>query len=114
MVDIMPDSDELVFSQGQYDAVSRAARRGDLVRLGPAVYTSRTGEAPERVVRRNLHRIVGRLVPDAVVSDRSAFLGGVPEQDQLFIEHPTRTRDLELTGVVVRPRRGRGHHPTDT
>lgn len=113
MVEVLRDSDELVYSAGQYDAVSRAARRGELLPLGPGVYTNRTREEPERVVLRNLHRIVGRLVPDAVVTDRSAFLGGVPQQGQLFIEHPTRSRDLKLSGVTVRPRRGHGHHPTD-
>lgn len=113
MAEILRENDELVFSAGRYDTVSRLAARGELVRLAPGVYTNRTAEQPERVVRRNLHRIVGRVIPDAVVSDRSAYLGGVPEHGQLFVEHPTRTRDLKLAGVTVRPRRGHGHHPTD-
>jgi Fic/DOC family len=113
MAEILLGNDEIVFSAGQYDAVSRAARRGELVPLGPGVYTNRTAEEPERVVQRNLHGIVGRLVPDAVVTDRSAYLGGMPQQGQLFIEHATRSRDLKLAGVTVRPRRGRGHHPSD-
>ena len=113
MPQILRDNDELVFSAGQYNTVSRLAARGELMRLAPGVYTNRTAEQPERVVRRNLHRIVGRVIPDAVVSDRSAYLGGVPDHGQLFVEHPTRSRDLELAGVTVRPRRGHGHHPTD-
>ncbi len=113
MAEILRDNDELVFSVGQYNAVSRLAARGELMRLAPGVYTNRVAEQPERVVRRNLHRIVGRVIPDAVVSDRSAYLGGVPERGQLFVEHPTRSRDLNLAGVTVRPRRGHGHHPTD-
>ncbi len=113
MAEIMRDSDELVFSAGQYDAVYRAVRRGELVGIGPGVYTTHVVEPPEVVVRRNLHEIAGRLLPGAVVSDRSAYLGGIPEQSQLFVEHPTRTRDLVLSGVTVRPRRGPGHHPSD-
>ncbi len=113
MAEILRDNDELVFSAGQYDAVSRAARRSELVQLGPGVYTSRAAEPPERVVQRNLHRIVARLIPDAVVSDRSAYLGGIPQKGELFIEHPTRSRDLKLAGVTVRPRRGHGHHASD-
>lgn len=107
------DNDELVFSAGRYDAVSRAAGRGEVVRLAPGVYTTVVAENPEHVVRRNLHRIVGRVMPDAVVSDRSAYTGGVPVQGQLFVEHQTRARDLVLPGIMVRPRRGHGHHRTD-
>ncbi|HEX5252028.1 MAG TPA: Fic family protein [Gaiellales bacterium] len=103
-----------MFSSAEgYDAVSRAARRGELRSLGPGVYTPRTDEDPKRVVQRNLHVIVGRLVPDAVVADRSAYAGGMAQHGQLFIEHPRRSRDLVLAGVTVRPRRGPGHHRGD-
>lgn len=114
MLEDLRDNDELVFSTTrQKDAVSRAVRRGQLTPLGPGVYTTRTDEPAERVVQRNLPRIVGHLVQDAVIADRSAYVGGMPQQGQLFIEHPTRSRDLRLPGVTVRPRRGRGHHASD-
>ena len=68
---------EIVFSGDAARAVlSRAVARGTLRRLAQGIYTSAVDDDPAAVVRRNLFRIVGHELPDAVIVDRSARVVG--------------------------------------
>lgn len=98
---------EVVFSGDADPAVlSRAVRRGTLRRLATGVYTAAVDLEPERVVAKNLWRIVGHQLPGAVVVDRSARAAGAVD-GVLVVDHG-RTRPLDLPGIAVVPRRGPG------
>jgi Fic/DOC family len=85
--------------------ISDRVRRGQLVRLATGVYTSDVDTSPERVVSREWHTIVGRLYPDAVITDRSAITGGVVD-GILYLAHEGRERETQLPGLLVRARPG--------
>ncbi|MFT3873254.1 MAG: Fic family protein [Nocardioides sp.] len=87
------------------------AARQALTRIAPGVYV-RAGEDPERAVRANLHAIVGRLVPGAVVTDRSAPSGS-PVGGVLYLAREGRARDISLPGLKVRVRSGAGPQDDD-
>ena len=54
--------------------IADRVRRAQMVRLATGVYTTDVDTGPERVTSREWHTIVGRLYPDAVITDRSAML----------------------------------------
>lgn len=85
--------------------LSSAVARGDVVRLARGVSTTDSTRAPDAVVRANWAKIVGRLLPDAVITDRSAR-SGAPVNGVLYLAHDARVRDLEMPGLRVRARRG--------
>jgi fido (protein-threonine AMPylation protein) len=86
--------------------LARRVARGELARLAPGVYTTEVADLPG-AVRAEWRAIVGHLLPDAVITDRSAPLAG-PVNGVLYLVRPTRTRDLRLPGLIVRTRRGLG------
>lgn len=86
-------------------AVSRGVREGLLRPLGAKVYTRNLQDPPELVVRRHLWQLVADLVPGALVADRTA-LEAVPGTDGSVFVVAARTRDIELPGLIVRPRPG--------
>lgn len=95
---------DLVFSADHpASTISSRAARGDLVRLAPGVYTSDTQRTPQDAVRAGMYEIAGRLVPRAVVTDRSARTGGAVD-DVLYLARDGRARDLTLPGLTVRVR----------
>lgn len=87
--------------------ISNRVRRGDLTRLATAIYTTDVHSAPERVVSREWHTIVGHLYPDAVITDRSAVTGG-PVNGVLYLAYDGRDRETRLPGLLVRARPGVG------
>ncbi len=91
--------------------ISRMERRGELRRLSRGVYT--TAADPERYVKANLYNIVGRLFPNAVITDRSALTGG-PVDGRLYLSSPSRARSLELPGLSIDARLGAGPVDGDT
>src|SRR5680860_1538943 len=56
--------------------------------------------------------IVGRLFPEAIITDRSARTGGATD-GVLYVAHTRRPRHLELPGLTVRARTGAGPQPGD-
>lgn len=81
--------------------------RGELVRLATGVYTSDVKSDSAAVVGREWPVIVGRLMPAAVITDRSAPTGG-PVDGVLYLAHDSRARELGLPGLAVSARRGAG------
>lgn len=55
--------------------ITNRVNRGELVRLAPGVYTTDVVRDPAAVVRDHLFEIVRRLMPDGIVTDRSARTG---------------------------------------
>lgn len=88
-------------------AVSRAVRAGKLRKIGSRLYTKNLVDPVEVVVRRNLWEIVAGYFPGAVVADRTAFeIGPAPDGSVCIVA--ARGREIELPGVLLRPRRGVG------
>jgi hypothetical protein len=99
-------------SENDKDELSRARRRGDLVRIASGIYTSETDKPVEEVVRRRLWQIVGHEMPGAVIVDRSARDGGYGVDGTLYLV-ASRRRALELPGLKIVPRAGAGPLPGD-
>ena len=103
---------KLVFSGDADPAVlSRAVTRGTLHRLSTGLYTSLVDQDPAAVVRDRLWTILDRLLPGAVLVDRTAARPD-PGANVVLVDHP-RTRPLVLPGVTVLPRAGGGVAPGD-
>ena len=79
--------------------VSRLKREGRLVRIAPRLYTTNLTDTPEKIVRRNLWTIVGRLWPGARLSYRTAF-EYAPHDGCIFLGYKY-TRKVELPGITV-------------
>lgn len=76
-------------------------RSGDIVPLARGLWTDEVRAAPTQVVAENWIEIVGKMLPGAVISDRSAFAMR-PVDGALFVSH-RRTSPLELPGLTVYP-----------
>lgn len=92
---------------------SRKVRAGQLRRVARGVVSDEFDAALEKVVARHLYELVGRLLPGAVISDRSARDGGQPVDAAdgtriLYLTHPERRRDLALPGHELSVRPGPG------
>ena len=88
--------------------LSRATRDGRIRRLVRGLYSADLRSDPTELVVRNRWSIVARLVPDAVIADRSAAEGGMPVGGVLTIISNERTEDVTLPGLIVAPRAGPG------
>lgn len=102
-----PKQEEILITRGATDAEARAiqrrAKEGELTALAEGIYTRENEpQAQAAIVRRNWTRILGSLVPDAVVSYRSSFAGGITPNNSLFLSHPTRyNKTIKLPGLNV-------------
>jgi hypothetical protein len=101
MADTIP---ELVLVTEADPAAARRARRlaerGALRRLYPSIYTSNLDSPPETIVLRHWRAIVGHLLPDGVLSHRSAF-DSRPYEGTLSITRGKTRRDMQLPGLTV-------------
>ena len=101
MADTLP---ELILISETDAAAARRARRlaaqGTLRRLYPSVYTSNADSPPESIVLRHWQAILGHLLPEGVVSHRSAF-DSRPHEGSLTITRGKTRRDLQLPGLTV-------------
>lgn len=86
--------------------LSRAAKDGRVRRLVRGLYTADVAADPTEVVARNRWAIVARLMPGALIADRSAAEGGMPAAGVLTVVSSERKENLELPGLVVAPRPG--------
>ena len=92
--------------------VSRRVADGRLRKLATRLYTRNLRDAPRDIVRRNLWAIVAGYFPDALVTDRTA-LELEPARDGSVCVVSPRGADVELPGIVLRPRRGTPPHHDD-
>src|SRR6266478_4342532 len=110
--------DDLIITRGAPSAVARSAQRrcvaGELARLAPGLYVSdRDPQAQAALVREHWVRILGELVPGAIVSYRSAY-GAAPAEGVLILSHPSRfNRTIRLPGLRVALVKGPGALPGD-
>jgi hypothetical protein len=80
-------------------SVSRAVAKGHLRKLAPRLYTSNLADAPEAIIRRNLWPIVGGLVPDGLIADRTALENAPPVMAPYFWCLPTDSATLPCQGL---------------
>ncbi|MEI8360121.1 MAG: Fic family protein, partial [Deltaproteobacteria bacterium] len=92
--------------------VSRAVKAGKLRKIASRLYTRNLTDKPEAIIRRNLWNIVAGYFPGALIADRTA-LENAPAEDGSVCLVAERGNDVELPGLVLRPRRGKGPLPTD-
>ncbi len=106
---------QLIFADTRNQSrLSRAASAGRITRLARGVYSPDATTPAEQQVREHLWELVAHFVPDAVVVDRSAALGGRLTPDGiLIVASNSRVRDIEFPGVRVSVRPGAAH-PSDT
>jgi len=90
--------------------VSRRVADGRLRKLATRLYTTNFDDAAADIVRRNLWDVVASYFPGALVADRTAFEFKPAADGSVCLVSPRGT-DIELPGVVLRPRRGVG--PTE-
>jgi len=93
--------------------LSRAVRDGRVRRLATGLFTSDLRADGVELVARNRWAIVARLVPDALIADRSAAEAGMPVAGVLTVVSNDRKEALRLPGLTVAPRRGPGPLPDD-
>jgi hypothetical protein len=103
--------------------LQRAAKDKEITRIARAVYVNAIDPddlAPGTLgtvaltVRRHWQQIAGHLYPDAVVSHRSALVGGITPENELLLSHPTRfNRVNELPGVTIALLKGPPRLPGD-
>jgi len=112
-------SDEVLITRAtsgaEARAVQRRARAGELVRVAEGVYLRQKDPGSQAAaVRRNWSRILGVLVPGAVVSHRSALTGGPSPEGVVFLTHPTNfNRSIRLPGLRAVLVKGPGALPGD-
>lgn len=103
----MPDSEAR--------AIQRRAAKDELAAIAQGIYVAeRNPKAQAAIVRRNWHRILGALVPGAVVSHRSAHAGGITSDNMVVLSHPTRyNKKYELPGLTAYIVKGPSKLPGD-
>ena len=79
--------------------LARLKKERRVIRLAPRLYTTNLTDAPERIVRRNLWTIVGKLWPGARLSHRTAF-EYAPHEGHVFLGYKY-TRKVPLPGLTV-------------
>lgn len=93
---------------------SRAVAVSSLVRLARGVFADDTSTPVEAQFREHVWEIVAHLIPDALVADHTATLGGRLTQDGLlFIQRSARRTDLTLPGIRAIVPLGPGPRPDD-
>ncbi|MCP4086474.1 MAG: hypothetical protein GY745_15675 [Actinomycetia bacterium] len=91
--------------------LSKAVTAGRIQRLAPKIYSADITSAPETIVIANWSQICGRLVPGAVIVDRSAATTGVLAEATLTIAANTTRKKISMPGLEIRIRQG---HPIDS
>lgn len=91
---------------------SRLRREGLLRTIAPRLYSRNLKDRPEDIVQRHLWPIVSQLVPNAVVSHRTA-LELKPSEGTLFVTAKT-DGTFDLPGLTIRRLKGPGPLEGDT
>lgn len=95
------DDDEGVASA---QTLGRAVAEGCIRRLAPRLYTADLISDPAQIVAENLWYILGRMLPGAVIVDRSAAEDGKVVDGTLYVATEGRRTPLTLPGLEVRIR----------
>jgi len=93
--------------------LQRLAKRGQLRRIYPGIYTDDLVQPLDSIVRRELLALCALVAHGSIISHRSAIDGGQPTvAGNLFLTGPNR-RDFDLPGVKLRTAQGVGPLDSD-
>ncbi len=99
---------EIVFTSSnaaEARRLSRLVQKGELLKIAPKIYTGNLHKSPEILIHENWRKIVAFTYPGAVVSHRTAFIGGQIIDNTVFIT--TRlTKNINLPGLTIRALKG--------
>lgn len=87
--------------------VSAAVARGELRKIGSRLYTRNLEAEPEPLVKRHWYELITDYYPDALITDRTALENRPAEDGSVFLIS-AKTPDVELPGLIFRPRKGPG------
>lgn len=87
--------------------ISKLEKEEKIRKIAPRLYTGNFEETPERIVRRNIFTIIGRLFPGAVLSHRSALEFQPTSTNQIFLTY-SYTKKTKLPGITIRFLQGNG------
>ena len=89
------------------DTLTRAVADGRIRRLAPRLYSADLVSDPAEIVVANRWLILGRLLPGALIVDRSAAQDGRVSGDCIFVASDSGRKSIQLPGMEVRIRPGR-------
>ena len=87
-------------------SAQRGLKSGQLQRIAPGVVTAAPTESWPALIARERLRILAALYPNAVIGPSTAFNGGAPSQDGLFVLTYSYTKRVELPGLSVQLAKG--------
>lgn len=106
---------ELILADGSpadSSRLSRLQKQGKIRKIVRKVYTSNLDDPLESIVKRYCHQIAGHICPNGIISHRSAFHGGLPDEGVLTITENS-NRTIELPGLVLKIAKGPSPSPDD-
>lgn len=92
--------------------VHDAMARGEIRKLGSRLYTRNLTEDPERLIKRQWYFLITAYYPDALIADRTA-IENRPSPDGSVFLISKKTREIQIPGLIFRPRKGPGALATD-
>ena len=90
--------------------LARAVREDRIRQLAPKVYTADLGSLPSEIIVENRWRVLARVLPGAVIVDRSAAEDGRVVSGRLFVVSDLPRKSIRLPGLEIRVRSG---HPIE-
>lgn len=105
---------EIVFGSSDSkvsQAIRRAVKKGTLKKIAPRLYTSNLKDNPSQIVKRNLYHILAEYFPGALLSHRTALVGG-PVEGVINLTYKY-SKKLHLPGLTVRLIKGPTALPGD-
>jgi hypothetical protein len=81
--------------------LAAAVRHERIRRLAPGIWSADLDSAPAEIIAANIWEIVARILPDAVIVDRSAASGGRIDGGIVTVATDARAGDVALPGVTV-------------
>lgn len=118
-------ADEVMFpaDEAGQKKLRRAAKQGEITRIMKGIYVNAVAPANlasgavspvHLVVQRNWQKILGHILPGAVVSRLSALRGGITPNGEITLSHPTRfNTSISLPGITAVVMKGPGALPGD-
>lgn len=101
---------EIIFSSSdsaRSQQISKLEKAGRIRKIAPRIYTSNLDEEPNKIIERNIFKILGNQYPNAVLSHRSALEFKVTSEKHLFVTYKY-TKKVKLSDVIVRFMEGPG------
>jgi hypothetical protein len=101
---------EILFSSSdsaRSQQISKLEKAGRIRKIAPRIYTPNLDEEPQKIIERNILKILGTQYPNAVLSHRSALEFKVTSEKHLFVTYKY-TKKVDLSGVIIRFMEGPG------